>query len=86
MHERACGGSFLKIKEPEPKPKDGKKVAPGTNAAPASQTIASAFAQVKAASQDLKLKPGMNEGTWQSLLRRAQCLSVPSLVQTQPAV
>lgn len=47
VHERTCGGEYVKIKEPEPKPKAPRKSKPGSKAPPASRTIAAAFAQVK---------------------------------------
>lgn len=47
VHERTCGGEYVKIKEPEPKPKAPKKSKLGSKAPTANRTIAAAFAQVK---------------------------------------
>eukprot|EP00892_Ulva_mutabilis_P012166 jgi/Ulvmu1/9321/UM050_0070.1 len=54
VHQRTCGGQFIKTREPPPKAKAPKKGVAGIKAEAGNQTIKAAFAQVQSTSSDSK--------------------------------
>lgn len=55
VHERTCGGEYIKIKEPEAKPKAPRKSKAASKPPASNHTISAAFAQVKSEASGSKL-------------------------------